>query len=100
MAVDGTYNIEVVTTPRGTRPSKLTLKTDGDSLSGTYEGLREERPFSGGTVSGNGVAWSLQMGGPMGEMKLDFEGTVNGDEISGEVQLGSFGSETFKGTRA
>ena len=99
MAVDGTYNIEV-TTPRRTRPFKLTLKTDGDSLSGTHQGPRGERPFSGGTVSGNDVAWSVQMSGPMGEIKLDFKGTVSGDEISGEVQLGSFGSGTFKGTRA
>jgi len=99
MAVDGTYNIEV-TTPRGARPSTLTLKTDGDSLSGTYGGQQGEQAFSGGTVSGNDVAWSVQMSGPMGEIKLDFKGTVSGDEISGEVQLGSFGSGTFKGTRA
>ena len=99
MAVDGTYNIEV-TTPRGTRPSKLTLKTDGDSLSGTYGGVQGERPFSEGTVSGNDVAWSIQISGQMGEIKLDFKGTVSGDEISGEVQFGSFGSGTFKGTRA
>jgi hypothetical protein len=35
----------------------------------------------------------------MGQMKLDFKGTVSGDEISGEVQLGSFGSANFKGPR-
>ena len=99
MAADDTYNIEV-TTPRGTRPGKITLKTDDDSLSGTYGGPQGEQPFSGGTVSGNDVAWSTQMSVPMGEIKLDFKGTVSGGQISGQVQLGSSGSGTFKGTRA
>ena len=49
MAVDGTYNIKV-TTQRGARPSKLTLKTDGDSLSGTYGGQQGEQSFSGGKL--------------------------------------------------
>lgn len=99
MAVDGTYNIEM-NTPMGTRPGTLTLKTDGDALSGTFSGGQGEQSFQGGTVSGEEIAWSIQMSGPMGEMKLDFKGSVSGDEISGEVQLGSFGSATFKGTRA
>jgi hypothetical protein len=99
MAVDGTYNIEM-NTPMGARPGTLTLKTDGDSLSGTFSGGQGEQSFQDGTVAGEEVAWSIQMSGPMGEMKLDFKGTVSGDDISGQVQLGSFGSATFKGTRA
>ena len=99
MAVDGTYNVEMVT-QRGTRPGKLTLKADGGSLSGTYSTERGEQLFSGGTVSGEEVAWSISMSGPMGEIKMDFKGTVKGDEISGQVQFGSMGSGTFKGTRA
>lgn len=99
MTVDGTYSIKQ-STPHGERSSKLTLKTDGDSLSGTYEGPQGEQPFSGGKVSGNDVAWSLQTSSPMGEMKLDFKGTVIGDKISGQVQMGSFGSSDFEGTRA
>ena len=30
---------------------------------------------------------------------MDFKGTVTGDDIPGEVQLGTFGSGTFKCTR-
>lgn len=99
MAVNGTYNIEMET-PMGTRPAKLILKTDDNSLGGTFIGAQGEQSFTGGTVDGDDVAWSVMMSGAMGEMKLDFKGTVSGDEISGQVQLGSFGSATFKGTRA
>ena len=99
MAVDGTYNVEMET-PMGKQPGKLTLKTDGNSLSGTFSGAQGEQSFSGGTVSGDDVAWSISMSGAMGQIQLDFKGTVTGDEISGQVQLGSYGSATFKGTRA
>lgn len=99
MAVDGSYNIEMES-PMGKRSGKLTLKTDGNSLSGSYAGAQGEQSFEGGTVSGDDVEWSMQVSGPMGQIKLDFKGSVTGDEISGQVQLGSFGSATFKGTRA
>ena len=99
MAVDGTYNIELQT-QMGNRPGKITLKADGDSLSGTYNTERGDQEFSGGTVSGDDVAWTVSMSGPQGQMNLDFKAKVTGDEISGTVQLGTFGSATFKGTRA
>ena len=99
MAVDGTYNIEMET-PMGKRPGKLTLKADGNSLSGNYGTEQGEQSFTDGTVDGDNVAWSATVSGPMGQMKLDFKGTVSGNEISGQVQLGSFGSATFKGTKA
>ena len=99
MAVDGTYNIEVQT-PMGNQPGKLTLKTDGDSLSGSfYSGMAGEQAFSGGTVTGDDATWSISVSGPMGQMKLDFKVTVTGDEISGQVQLGSFGTGDIKGKR-
>lgn len=100
MAVDGTYNIEVQT-PMGNRPGKLTLKADGDSLSGSYDGgMGGEQAFSGGTVTGDEATWSISVSGPMGQMKLDFKVKVTGDDISGQVQLGSFGTGNITGKRA
>jgi len=99
MAVDGTYNIQI-DTPMGAQAGKLTLKTDGNSLSGSVASSMGEQSFDGGTVTGEEFIWSVQVSGPMGQMKLDFKGSVSGDEISGQVELGSFGSATFKGTRA
>jgi len=98
MAVDGTYNIEI-STQMGKRAGKLTLKTDGNSLSGSYAGDQGEQAFDGGNVTGDEFAWTMQVSGPMGQMKLDFKGTVSGDDITGQVQLGSFGSGNFSGTR-
>jgi len=99
MAVDGTYSVEVES-PMGKQAGTLTLKSDGDALSGSFSGAMGTQSFDGGTVSGDDVAWSITVSGPMGQMKLDFKGTVSGDDISGQVQLGSYGSAPFKGTRS
>ena len=98
MAVDGTYKIEM-STPRGTQTGTLALKSDGSSLSGSYTTERGAQSFTGGNVTGDEVAWSTTVTGPMGQMKLDYKAKVTGDEISGQVQFGSFGSGTFKGKR-
>ena len=100
MAVDGTYNIEVQT-QMGNQAGKLTLESDGDSLSGSfYSQMAGEQKFSGGTVTGDEATWSISVNSPMGQMKLDFKVTVTGDDISGQVQLGSFGTGNIKGKRA
>ena len=99
MAVDGAFSISM-NTPMGTQNAILTLKSDGDSISGSVSGPQGEQSFSGGTVSGDDAAWTIEVSGPMGQMKLDFKASVSGDEISGTVQLGSYGSADFKGTRA
>ena len=98
MIVDVAYSIEL-DTPHGKRTNELTLKTDGNSLSGSLSGDLGTQRFDGGTVTSGNVAWSVQINGPMGQVKLDFVGTVTGDEISGKVQMGSFGSSEFKGAR-
>jgi len=99
MTVDGTYNVQV-SSSMGTQPATITLKEDGELLTGSIAGDQGTQVFEGGTVEGNNVAWSVQMTGPMGQIKLDFKGTIDGDDISGEIQLGSFGTATFKGARA
>ncbi len=99
MAVDGTWNI-TLSTPMGERPAQLTLKTDGNALSGAFGSERGSQEFSGGTVDGNNVNFKTSFTGAMGPMELTFAGTVDGDSISGTVQFGAFGSGTWKGTRA
>lgn len=99
MAVDGTWNI-TLSTPMGERPAQLTLKTDGSALSGSFGSERGSQEFSGGTVDGNSISFKTSFTGAMGPMELTFTGTVDGDNISGTVQFGAFGSGTWKGTRA
>jgi hypothetical protein len=34
------------------------------------------------------------------QMTLEFTGTINGDKLSGNVALGTFGTASFSGTRS
>jgi hypothetical protein len=85
-------------TPMGAQPGTLTLKLDGASVSGTMSGAQGSQDFEGGTVDGSKLTWTVEMTQPM-PMKLGFEVTVDGDEISGDIDLGSFGKATLTGTR-
>lgn len=99
MAIDGTYDVQI-DTPMGVQSMKLTLKTDGDALSGSVESQMGTSEFSGGAVNGDEVTWQMKINSPMGEMDLEYKGKVTGDDIAGEVKAGNFGTTSFKGKRA
>jgi hypothetical protein len=63
MAIDGTYKIEV-DTPMGKQEATLTLKTDGEKLSGTEESFFGKNDFTG-SVQGDTVTWSSDVSTPM-----------------------------------
>jgi len=98
MAVDGTYNVEI-DTPMGKQESKLTLKTDGDALSGSMDSPMGTMEFSGGKVSGDDISWEMEISSPMGKINLEYNLKVSGDDITGEVKAGNFGSSPLKGKR-
>jgi hypothetical protein len=97
MAADGTYNI-TLTTPMGPQQARLTLKSDGGSLSGVYESAMGLEEFSGGVVDGNRCEWSTTARTPMGPLKLKVSAAVDGDKISGTA-VTSFGTATFEGLK-
>ena len=99
MAVDGSYNVEM-NSPMGTRTGSLILNTDGNSLTGTVYDEQGEHTLEDGKVAGDEFSFNLPVSTPMGEIKLSFKGSLSGDTVSGDVQIGDFGSYTFKGSRS
>ncbi len=98
MSADGTWNT-TMNTPMGAQNGTLTLSTDGGTLTGKLAGPQGEIELTDGTVDGDTVAWKADITSPMA-MTLEFSATVDGDTLSGNVKLGSFGNATFSGTRA
>ena len=98
MALDGNWNL-TMNSPMGARPVTANFKTDGGAISGEFTGAQGAAPVSG-TADGNAVAFAATVSGPMGQMELKFKGTLDGDNISGEVAFGAFGSGTFTGSKA
>jgi hypothetical protein len=97
MAIDGKYEI-VIDTPMGKQSATLTLTTTGEKLSGTADSAMGKSEFTG-TVKGDAVAWVMDINSPMGQMKLEYTGKVTGNDIAGEVKIGSFGTAPFSGKK-
>ena len=98
MAIDGTYNI-TIKTPLGDQNVKLTLKTDGDTLTGTTESaLTGVNEWTDGRVNGNEITWTENAKTPMGPVTLNMKATVEGDKITGQADS-PFGPAPFEGSR-
>jgi hypothetical protein len=99
MAVDGTWKL-TVNTPMGAQESVLVISTGGGKATATQSaGASEPRPVDDVTVHGNAVSWKASITKPM-SLTLEFNGTVNGDNMDGTVKLGMFGTQSFSGVRA
>jgi hypothetical protein len=98
MAVDGTWNL-TMDTPMGERSSTLIVKAAGGKLEGTQSAEGQTGAIVDGTVDGNNVGWKVSITQPM-PLTLEFSGAVDGNAMSGTVQLGMFGSSPFRATRA
>jgi hypothetical protein len=98
MSEDGTWNL-TMETPMGERRSTLTLSTTGGKLTGQQEAEGNTTEIAEGTVSGNDVSWKVSITNPM-PLTLTFNGTVNGDALTGSADTGMFGSFPFEGKRA
>lgn len=98
MTADGNWSL-VVSTPMGERQATLSAKTDGGALKGSQMAEGNSAEIFDGTVDGNAVAWKVSITDPM-PMTLEFNGTIDGDKLSGSVTLGAFGSASFSGTRS
>jgi hypothetical protein len=98
MAADGTWNL-TMDTPMGERRSTLTLSTAGGTLTGKQEAEGNTTDIADGSVNGNNLSWKVSITNPM-PLTLTFNGTVEGNNLTGTADTGMFGSFPFQGTRA
>lgn len=98
MAVDGTWEL-TMQTPMGERTSSVTLKAEGGTLTGTQTAEGNSTDISDGTVSGDNVGWSVSITNPM-PLTLTFSGKVDGNQMTGDMDISGFGSWSYSGSRA
>lgn len=96
-AVDGDWDV-TIKTPMGDQKSVFTITSDGGSFSGKVAGAMGSMDVKDGTVDGNTLTWKMDMTVPM-PMTLEGTATVDGDNISGDVKAGAFGSMGMSGCR-
>ena len=96
-AADGNWKI-TINTPMGAQEVTASIQTSGDTFTGKTSGRMGDSEISG-KVSGETLTWSANITQPM-PMTLEFEATVNGDAMTGNVKLGAFGNAPLSGVRA
>ena len=79
-AIDGKWMAQVPGR-NGTQETTFNLKAEGEKLTGSVTSPRGETPISDGTIKGNDVAFSTKLSTPNGEFKLNFKGTLAGDDL-------------------
>jgi hypothetical protein len=90
--VNVTGDWEITTqSPRGERTSDIHFEQDGESLTVTMQ-LMNEEVTAEGTVKGNKIEWSVTRSTQRGEFTISYTGTIDGDSMSGEAQMGDFGA--------
>ena len=97
MSADGNWKI-TINTPMGARTVNATIKTSGDTFTGSTSSEMGSQDISG-KVNGNNLTWSFDITNPM-PMKLEFDANVEGDKMTGNVKLGMFGNASLTGERA
>lgn len=97
MSADGNWKI-TINSPMGAQTVTASIKTDGGTFTGTTQTPAGEQAIEG-KVDGDKLTWSTSITSPM-PMTLEFEATVSGDSMSGNVKLGAFGNAPLTGVRA
>jgi hypothetical protein len=81
-SVNGTWAGEVQG-GRGAQQVMLTLKADGDKLTGSVGGGRgAEVPIEAGTIAGGTLKFKTTQQGRGGQVTMNWTGTLKGDEIA------------------
>jgi len=99
MSVAGEYEV-MTKTPMGDQNGVLIVvpSADGNSFTGRLENPMGDMDVEDGVIAGNTLTWSSKVVVPM-PMTLACTATIDGDILTGEVQIGAFGKMPLEGRR-
>lgn len=96
-SVDGQWEA-TITYLRGSAVHNLIIEQHGDKLVGTHQGETVSGDLSG-TVAANLVRFHSSQKIQGTRLSFDFTGTMNGDAMSGDVNLGEYGPAKWTARR-
>lgn len=89
--VSGTWEM-TAQTQRGDWNSEMKIEQDGEKITVTMEGFQGNEMKGEGVIKDNKIEWTVTMSTQRGDFSISYTGTVEGDTMSGEAQMGDFGS--------
>ena len=96
--VNGTWDLSV-TTSQGTFTPAVSIRQDGEKLSGTYRGRMGESALTG-TLKGNEIQFSVILKFKDQDFTVTYSGTVDGNTMSGKVQFVEGAPGSWSGRRS
>ncbi|MFP6816403.1 MAG: hypothetical protein VB949_12155 [Pseudomonadales bacterium] len=94
----GTWILSI-DTPRGVQHPTLVIRQTDEVYSGVYNSLRGPIVVDTITVDGNNFAFPLVITVPIGDINVNYTGSINGDDMTGSVQ-NPRGAVPFTGKRS
>ncbi|MBO0722248.1 MAG: hypothetical protein J2P41_15590 [Blastocatellia bacterium] len=79
--ISGKYVAQVPGRQGQTREVTITLKAEGDKLTGSVSGQQGENPISDGTIKGDDISFKVKQSIQGNEVTILYKGKVSGDEI-------------------
>ena len=95
--VAGTWDLSV-TSPNGTGNRLLTLRQDGEKVTGEIESSVGTGKVAG-SVKENAIAFIATVTMETGTFEIEYTGKVDGAKMSGDVDFGDYGRGTWTGVR-
>jgi hypothetical protein len=86
--VSGKWKAEMQTPDGQTRTTNMTLKADGETLTGTISGRGGDTAISEGKIIGDDISFVVVRDMQGQQMKIQYKGKVAGDEIKMSMQFG------------
>jgi hypothetical protein len=97
--VAGDWDV-TIQSPQGTNTVLVTLKQDGEKVSGLFKGPQGELPFEGGTLTGNDLKFAFTVNVQGNSIIISLTGKVDGAAIAGKADFGGFGEGDWSAKRA
>jgi hypothetical protein len=87
-----------VESPMGRDAMQTRFEQSGEQLSGVMKAAGADVPLQG-HVNGEAIRFDMSLDVRGQSLKLEYAGTVQGDEMTGTVQFGPMGQGNFSGVR-
>ncbi|MEE8377150.1 MAG: hypothetical protein V3R45_02145 [Candidatus Aminicenantaceae bacterium] len=78
--------------PEGEMALEMSIEQDGENIKVTMEGMQGEEMVGEGTFKDNKAEWSVTISTPNGDFTINYSGTLEDDILSGEAEMGDYGS--------
>ena len=86
--------------PRGERTQPITIEQDGANIKVTMASRRGDAMVGEGKIEGNKISWKVTRETPRGTFEITYTGTLDGETMTGTMQMGDRGSFDWSAKRA